>query len=178
RERFISNNNDAVSSPVFHQNFLLIGGLMFKLEPRKPAASVLWPDTKALSRAILSHTSTAIIQGGCVFSAKSSGEFVCLEASTGKQLWMSDKVTGLKRGASIHLTPHGDFVFLYTDKGELIRAKLTPEGYQEMGRARVLEPVYPFAGRKVAWSAPGYGKRQIFGRNEKELVCTPLDATK
>jgi outer membrane protein assembly factor BamB len=38
----------------------------------------------------------------------SSGELICLEASTGKQVWESDKVTDLKNGASIHLTPNGD----------------------------------------------------------------------
>ena len=40
---------DAVSTPIFHKNLLLIGGLMLKLDADKPAASVLWPDTKALS---------------------------------------------------------------------------------------------------------------------------------
>ena len=76
---------------------------------------------------------------------------ICLEASTGKQVWESAKVTDLKNGASIHLTPNGDSVLLYTDKGELIRARLTPQGYQEISRVALLEPTFPFGGRKVAW---------------------------
>jgi hypothetical protein len=165
-----------VSTPVFHKDRLLIGGMMFQLDPDKPTASVLWPDTKASSRRIFSHTSTALFRGDHLFSAKSSGEFICLEASTGKQVWESAKVTDLKNGASIHLTPNGDSVLLYTDKGELIRAQLTSQGYQEISRVAVLEPTFPFAGRNVAWSPPAYANRHIFARNGKELICASLAA--
>src|SRR5262249_57299134 len=46
-ERFISNNNDAVSSPAFHQNFLLIAGLMFKFDAPNPASPAPLPASKA-----------------------------------------------------------------------------------------------------------------------------------
>ncbi len=77
----------------------------------------------------MSVTSTALFRGDYLFSARSSGALVCLEASTGKQIWETNKVTDLRNGASIHLTPSGDGVFLHTDKGELIRAHLTDKGY-------------------------------------------------
>jgi outer membrane protein assembly factor BamB len=176
RERLVTSNNDAIATPVFLKDRLLVGGLMFQLDPDKPAATVLWPGAKAAPGRILSNTSTAVLQGDHVFSARSSGELVCLEAGTGKQVWQTDKVTALKNGASIHLTQHGDATFLYTDKGELIRAKLTARGYEEVGRATLLEPVYPFGGRKVTWSPPAYANRHVFARNEKELVCASLAA--
>ena len=121
-----------------------------------------------------SNTSTALIRGDYLYSAKSTGELICVEASTGKQIWESDKVTNLNNGASIHLTPNGDSVLLYTDKGELIRAQLTPQGYHEISRVSVLEPTFPFAGRNVAWSAPAYANGHIFARNGNELVCASL----
>jgi outer membrane protein assembly factor BamB len=176
RERLVTSNNDAIATPVFSKNLLLIGGLMFKLDPEKPRASILWPDTKAVSLRVLSNTSTALIRGDYVYSAKSSGELVCLEATTGKEVWKTDRVTDLKNGASIHLTPNEDGVFLYTNKGELIRAAFSPTGYTEMGRQRLLEPIYPFAGRKVAWSPPSFADGHVFVRNEKELVCVSLVA--
>src|SRR5438552_432961 len=111
----------AVCTPVFHKDRLLVGGLMFHLDPDKPAARVLWPKSKAPSRRIFSHTSTALLRGGHLFTAKSSGELICVEAGTGRQVWESAKVTDLKNGASIHLTLNGDHVLLYTDYGELIR---------------------------------------------------------
>ncbi len=147
---------------------------MFQLGADKPAARVLWPGSRAPSRRVFSHTSTALFLGDHLFSAKSSGELVCLEAATGEQVWESAKVTDLKNGASIHLTQNGDSVLLYTDRGELIRARLTPRGYEEIGRVAVLGPTFPFAGRKVAWSPPAYANRHIFARNGKELICASL----
>ena len=142
----------------------------------KPGATVLWPTSTAPARRIYSHTSTALFRGDHLFSAKSSGELICVEASTGQQVWESAKVTDLKNGASIHLTPNGDSVLLYTDKGELIRAQLTSQGYKEISRVAVLEPTFPFAGRNVAWSPPAYANRHIFARNGKELICASLAA--
>src|SRR5207344_3587031 len=101
------------------------------------AASVVWPETRPASRRILSNTSTALLQVDYVYSAKNSGHLVCLDANTGKQVWQTDKVTDLEKGASIHLTVYGDSVFLCTDRGELIRAHLTPTGYLEFNRARL-----------------------------------------
>ena len=147
---------------------------MFELNSEKPDATVLWPASKAPARRIFSHTSTALFRGDHLFSAKSSGELICVEASTGKQVWESNKVTDLNNGASIHLTPNGDSVLLYTDKGELIRARLTSQGYQEISRVAVVEPTFPFAGRNVIWSAPAYANRHIFARNSKELICASL----
>jgi hypothetical protein len=74
------------------------------------------------------------------------------------------------------LTANGDSVLLYTDRGELIRARLTARGYEEIGRAALLEPTFPFGGRKVAWSAPAYANGHVFARNGRELVCASLAA--
>jgi outer membrane protein assembly factor BamB len=177
RQRLLTSSEYAVSTPVFYQDRLLVGGLMFQLDPDKPAAKMLWPDSKAPARRVLSHTSTALFRGDHIFSAKSSGELICVEASTGKQVWESAKVTDLKNGASIHLTANGDSVLLYTDKGELIRARLTAQGYQETSRVKLLEPTFPFGGRKVAWPPPAYANRHIFVRNSKELICASLAET-
>ncbi len=111
-----------------------------------------------------------------VYSAKSDGTLVCLDAKTGKQQWSTDKVTDKRSGfgASIHLTPQGDSVLLFNDKGELIRAKLTPQGYQELSRTQLITPVYPFGGKRVTWSPPAFANGAVFARDEKELVCAEL----
>jgi hypothetical protein len=67
---------------------------------------------------------------------------------------------------------NGPGVFLYTDKGDLIRAEFTPTGYKESGRMRLLEPV---AGAK-AWPPPAFANRHVFARSDKELVCASLAA--
>ena len=79
RERLPTPGDTAVSTPVFSHDRLLIGGLMFKLDADTPAASVVWPETRVVSKRVLSNTSTALLQDDCVFSAKTSGELVCLD---------------------------------------------------------------------------------------------------
>ena len=75
----------AIPTPVVQNNRLLISGLMFELNAAAPTAKVLWPDTMAPSKRLLSNTSSPLLQGDYVYSAKSSGELVCLEAGTGKR---------------------------------------------------------------------------------------------
>src|SRR5262249_5257549 len=58
RERMNTAAASAVTTPVLHKDLLLVSGLLLKLNPEKPAASVLWPASKAVSRRILSVTST------------------------------------------------------------------------------------------------------------------------
>ena len=174
QQRLATSGAYAVSTPVVDNDRLLIGGLMFQLDSDKPAGTVLWPASKAPARRIYSHTSTALFRGDHLYSAKSSGELVCVDASNGAQVWESTEVTKLKSGASIHLTPNGDSVLLYTDEGVLIRAQLSPDGYQEISRVAVLEPTFPFGGKKVAWSPPAYANHCIFARNGKELICASL----
>ena len=124
----------------------------------------------------MSNTSTPLLQGDYVYSAKSNGELVCLEAGTGKQVWGTTNVTELKFGASIHLTPNGDSAFLFTDEGNLILARLTPDGYRELSRVHLLEPTSFLGTRKFAWIPPAFANRQIFARNDEELVCASLAA--
>jgi outer membrane protein assembly factor BamB len=175
RERLLTSADSLVSSPVFSSGRLLIAGLMLKLDEDKPAATVLWPRRLAASDRILSNTSTALLAAGHVFSARSSGELVCLDASTGEKVWETNKVTDLKGGASIHLTPNGDSVLLFNDRGELIRARLDAHGYTEISRTALIEPTYPFAGRKVIWTPPAYANLHVFARNEREILCASLE---
>jgi outer membrane protein assembly factor BamB len=176
REELSTGADFAVSSPVVQGDLLLIGGLLLKLDPDKPGASVLWPEKRAAQKRILSNTSTALILGGHLYSARSTGELVCLELGKGGQVWKADRVTDLKQGACIHLTPNGTSVLIYTERGELIRASLTPEGYQETSRAAILAPTYPFSGRKCIWSPASFANRAVFARSDAELVCVSLAA--
>jgi outer membrane protein assembly factor BamB len=176
RERLLTSNNDSIATPVCEKNWLLVSGAMFDLNAEQGLASIAWPKSRAVSRRILSNTSTPLIQGDHIYSARTGGELVCLDTRTGEQIWATDKVTGLKSGASIVLTPNGDAVWLFTDEGNLIRARLTHGGYQEMSRAHVLEPTSTFGGHKFAWVAPAYANRHVFARNDKELVCASLAA--
>ncbi len=176
RQPLNTSGDFVVPTPVCHGDKLLIGGLMMLLDAKKPGASVLWPRSRATSARLLSNTSTALFRDGFVYSARSSGEFVCLKATTGEEVWKTDKIGDLRQGASVHITPNGDSVLLFTHQGDLIRARLTADGYQERGRAHLIEPTAVFSGKKYAWAPPSYANGAIFVRNDKELVCASLRA--
>ena len=176
REQLRTSGDMAVSTPVFSNPWLLIAGVMLKLDPNKPGASFVWPESRAPTRRVLSNTSTPLLQGDYVYSAKISGELVCLEAATGKDLWQTNKVTSANNGSSIHLTPNGNSVLLSTDQGNLIRARLTPKGYEELSRTHLIDPIYPYNGRNVVWPPPAYANGHVFVRNDKELICASLAA--
>ena len=144
--------------------------------PDKPAASVLWPEDTVKARRTLSNTTGPMLQGGHVYSHKAHGRLVCLDARTGKQVWEKEKVSDPRNGACLHLFPNGDCTWIFTEQGDLIRARLTPKGYEELGRARVVNPTYPFGGRNLLWSPPAFANRHIFARSTKELVCVSLEA--
>ena len=165
-----------VSTPVFQNGYLLVSGWMFQLEKGRPAGKTLWPESRGVSRRILSDTSTGLLLGEHVYSAKTGGEFLCLSAATGAELWKTGAVTDLINGASIHVTGHGDSAFLFTDRGELIQARLRPGGYEEISRAKLIEPTWPFGGRKVAWAAPAFAHKNVYARNDQELICVSLAA--
>jgi len=176
REDFSAGNSSAVATPVFSDNRLLVSGLMLKLDEHKPSVSVLWPESRAATRRILSGTSTPLLQGNYVYSLNPAGNLVCLEAETGRQIWETDQVTRQKKGSGpcMHMTVNGNSVFIYNELGELILAHLSPQGYEEICRTTLVEPTYPFGGRKLTWTPPSFANRHVYARNEKEIICASL----
>ena len=176
REGFSAGNHAAVATPAFSNNRLLVSGLMLRLDENKPVASVLWPESRVETRRILSGTSTPLLRENYVYSLNPNGNLVCLEAETGRQLWETDKVTLQKTGRSacMHMTVNGSSVFIYNELGELILAHLSPQGFEEISRTRLVEPTYPFGGRKLTWAAPAFANHHVFARTEKEIICASL----
>ena len=176
REPFSAGNSSAVATPVFSNNRLLVSGLMLKLDELQPSASVLWPDSRAAAQRILSGISTPLMQDGYVYSINQAGNLVCLEAETGRRVWETDQVTREKKASSatMHMTVNGSSVFIYNELGELILAKLSPQGYNEVSRATLVEPTYQFGGRKLTWAAPSFANGHVYARSEKEVVCASL----
>lgn len=170
--------NYAVPTPVWKDDLLLLSGLMLKLDRDKPGASILWPDEMRPLRIYLSDTSTPLLQDGLAFTPLSKGHLVCRDAITGKQLWQADQISDSNGGASIHMTavPSIGRVLVYTDRGDLLIARLNAAGYEALGRFHLLEPTADYGQRKMAWVPPAYSGQCVFARNDRELVCASLSA--
>ena len=124
---------------------------------------------------------TPWIKDDHVYGICSYGELRCLELMTGKRIWMTRAATTTDgqpaRWANAFLIPHGDGerVFLFNEQGELIIARLTPTGYEEIDRTKLLDPTNKYAnGRVVVWSHPAFADQTVFARNDKEIVAVSL----
>ena len=63
----------------------------------------------------------------------------------------------------------------FYEKGELIIAKLTAEGYEEIDRTKVIKPTNTAFGRDVVWSMPAFANKKVFIRNDDEIICLDLE---
>ncbi len=174
RELMSTSGNDSTATPVLQGNRLLVSGLMMELSEDVPAARFLWPENRVPTKRLLSNTSNPLFLGEYIYSARSSGELVCLGAATGRQVWSTNSVTALKNGASINITPQGGGYFLFTDEGNLIRAGLSPTGYREISRCHLIDPTWPFAGAKYVYAPPAFADGRVIARSEGEVVCASL----
>jgi outer membrane protein assembly factor BamB len=157
------------------------GPMVLKLAADKPAAEVLWQgksDNPLKPDGLHSLMAAPIMKDGHIYGACANGELRCIDLKSRKQLWETYDATGGKKAdcGTAFLIPNGNRYFIYNDSGELILADLSPQGYKELGKARVLEPNHTARGRIVVWSHPAFANRCFFARNDKEIICVSLAA--
>ncbi len=163
------------------------GPLMLKLAADRPAASVDWKgksQSEQRTDGLHSIICTPFIKEGHIYGVCSYGQLRCLKADTGERVWETFKATtgdGPARWANAFLIPQGDRFFLWNEKGDLIIANLTPKGYEEIDRARLLDATgrAGMRGRpydSVLWSHPAFANRCMLARNDKEIIRVSLAA--
>jgi outer membrane protein assembly factor BamB len=157
------------------------GAMMLQFEGGKPR--VLWRSEVASEMPERTDTLNSIIptpflKDGFIYGMCSYGEMRCLRTRDGKRVWMSLKPAEVPdesvRWANVFLIAQGDRFFLLNEKGDLIIARLTPQGYEEIDRAHILDPTDPSPGRLVVWSHPAFANKSMYARNDKEIVCVSL----
>jgi outer membrane protein assembly factor BamB len=89
----------------------------------------------------------------------SRGTFKCLDWSTGKVKWSTDRV-----GQAGVLIADGKLI-LMSDTGELILAAADPREYRELARFRL------FAEDTVCWTPPTLSRGRLFVRGGGRAVC-------
>jgi len=157
------------------------GSMMFHLDSTHPAATPLWQSKKVSEMntdALHSTMSTPFLENGYIYGVCSYGQLRCLKAETGERVWETLAATTPDgkpvRWGNIFLVKNGDRFFLFNEKGDLIIAKLSPQGYEEISRAHILEPVNTSPFRNVVWTHPAFADRCVFARNDQELICVDL----
>ena len=84
--------------------------------------------------------------------------------------------TARNRHGSAFLIRSGksDTFYILNETGELRIAELTPAGYREIGKQKVIEPTNYTGQRKVLWTHPAIARQTFFVRNDEQLVAIDL----
>jgi outer membrane protein assembly factor BamB len=155
------------------------GSLMLKLEADRPAATLLWKgksNNPERPDGLHGLMTTPVLEGKYIYGVSANGELCCLDADTGKLLWQTYAATGGAKTdcGTAFVVPQGRRFVLFNDRGDLILARLSPKGYEEIDRAHVVEADHSARGRMVVWSHPAFAHRCVFVRNDKEILCLSL----
>jgi len=175
-----------VPTPILEGNLLFLtsfydGSYLFRLNQDTLSVEKLWRREGRNERqtdALHSIIATPIFDGGYIYGVDSYGQLRCLEAATGDRVWEDLTAVPRERWATIHMVQNGDITWMFNDQGELIISKLSPEGFNEISRAKLISPTLGQLSRNegVTWSHPAYANKHIFIRNDNELICASLAA--
>ncbi|HJZ93827.1 MAG TPA: PQQ-binding-like beta-propeller repeat protein [Gemmataceae bacterium] len=169
-------------------DYLFAGGIGYacvvvKLATDRPAAEEVWRGKRETG--VYPVNSTPIIDDGVIYAVDQPGSLRAVKLETGERLWGTQKpVTGKDEkderpvnSGTAFLVKNGPRYFLFGETGHLIIAMLTPKGYEEIDRAKILDPTNDaFGSRPVVWSHPAFANKCVYARNDKEIVCYSLAA--
>ena len=184
----------AISTPAIEGNRLAVcsqyeGVMMLEFKPGAAEPAILWkasagtvPEHQWRKAGFNTTISTVLLMGGYVYGVSLYGETCCLDDQTGQRMWTTLEPTSggtvpRERWSTLFMVPHGDKVFIFNEKGDLLLARLTPAGYNEISRTHIVDPDMASAGgggRKVVWSHPAFANRCVYARNAHEIVCISL----
>ncbi len=176
------NMGMGISTPVLYDDHVFVsafynGSLLVRLGDDYHTAERVWQREGRSERqtdALHCVMNTPVIMDGYIYGVDSYGELRCLEFLTGDRVWESLAAVKKDRWANIHFIQHGENTWMFNEHGELIITRLTPEGYEEISRTKIIEPTREQLPRGVTWSHPAFANRHVFIRNDQELRCVDL----
>jgi len=157
------------------------GPLMIEVSKNGRDAEVLWKgdsDSERETDGLHCLIPTPWVNDDYIYGVCSYGQLRCLKTATGERVWKTFKATGNDRWWTAFLIPHKDRFFIHNEQGELIIARLAPDGYKEISRAKLVEPTRKVRRRMTIWSHPAFAMKSVFARNDKEIVRVDLSANK
>lgn len=175
-----ASNGSIIMSPVMAGEYLYAAGfsnksLLLKMNSDKPGATEVWRDRQNVISPV---NVQPFVVDNVIYGFDQKGVLRALSIPEGKRLWETSDVTGKRPSGSetAFLVRHEDHFWIFNELGELVIAKLSPEGYTEIDRASVIRPSNTAMGRDVVWSMPAFANRHAYIRNDNEIICVDLTA--
>jgi len=174
-----ADNGSIIMTPVKVGDHLYVGGfqeknLLVKLAADKPGVEVVWRN-KA-KHGISAVNVQPFVDGDTLYGFHEKGDLRAVGIPDGAVKWSSPGPFGDRAppSATAFITRQGDRYFLFAETGDLVIAKLSAAGYEEIDRAHLIDTTQSAFGRGVVWCPPAYADRSIFVRNDKELIRVSL----
>jgi len=172
----------AIATPRKSGNRILVtsfynSSMMARVSENGTSASMDWKGKSNSERdtdTLHSIIPTPVFDGDYIYGVCSYGQMRCLDATDGRRIWETRKPTGDGRWWNAFIIPHQDRYFIANEQGELIIADLSPDGYRELSRAKLIEPTRQIQRRMVVWSHPAFAMQSVFARNDKQIVRVDL----
>jgi len=180
---YAADNGSIIMSPVHSGKHLFVGGysnknLLIELDASKPEAKEVWRNQAKKGMSPVNVQPMVI--DDVVYGCDQSGELMAFNIATGERLWETSKPISPRPlgSGTAFMVRHQDRFFLFNESGELLIAKLSPKGYEEISRTKIIDPTNVAFGRDVVWCAPAYANGSIYVRNDEQLIRVPLVSPK
>lgn len=174
-----ADNGSIIMSPIKVGEYLFVGGyqeknLLLKLQNDKPGVEVVFRDKPR--SAISPINVQPFVADGLIYGFHEKGDLRAVEIPSGKIVWRTPQPVGERQqgSATAFIVKQADRYFLFTETGDLVIGKLSPEGFTEIDRTKLIEPSNFAFGRDVVWCAPAYANQKVFVRNDHEIVSVSL----
>jgi outer membrane protein assembly factor BamB len=176
---YTADNGSIIMSPVRADKYLFIGGysnrnLLIELGGDQPSAKEVWRNQAKKGMSPVNVQPMVI--DNIVYGCDQSGELMAFDIASGDRLWETSKpISDRPQGSgTAFMVKNGERFFLFNESGELIIAKISPKGYEELARTKIIEPTNNAFGRDVVWCAPAFANGSIYVRNDEQLIRVPL----
>jgi outer membrane protein assembly factor BamB len=178
-----ATSGSVIMSPVRYENYLYIGGynmqtMMVQLAANEPTADILWRNEK--DHGLSPVNVQPHVSGDTMYGLDQNGRLYAVELPSGRRLWDTTRPVSERPvySGTAFIVKQGDAgtrYWLFNERGDLIIANLTPEGYQEIDRAQnVIAPTNNAFGRDVVWCMPAFANRRMYVRNDEQIICVDL----
>lgn len=153
---------------------------LIEVESDGQSAEIVWEGNRHTG--IDGVHNTAQLVDGYAYGCGNGGRYLCARLKDGERIWDTFQPASSTRPIAwgnvftVRLLAHKNRFVLINDHGEIILARMTPDGYTESSRAKLIAPTHQVSGRKLVWSHPAFANRRIYLRNDQELRCYSLDS--
>lgn len=156
-----SRSTPSAITPILHNGTLIVGGEATAVAALRPAlrGGVWVVDVVWETRDVSLFLSNPVVVGDTLFglSERARGQFFALDANTGKVLWLGPP----RQASNSAVVKGGTFLLLLNDDGQMIVARSSKTGFEEVKRYIVAN--------SATWAQPAVSGHRVFIKDLRSI---------